>query len=179
MMLQKNVTFQMRATLLWTISDYPEYAMLSGWSMKGRLACAYCNYDTNSSYLKHSHKMRYMDHRVFLPMSYPWRSNKKYFNWKMELRSMPHKLEGSEILEILKDFINLFGKNAKKTSDCPWKKRSIFFELPYWVTNKLHHNFDVMHIEKNICDSIVGTLLDIQGKSKYHVNARYDLQSME
>jgi len=36
-----------------------------------------------------------------------------------------------------------------------------------------------MHIEKNICDSIVGTLLDIQGKTKDHVNARCDLQSME
>jgi len=44
----------------------------------------------------------------------------------------------------------------KQTSDGPWKKRSIFlfFELSYWVINKLRHNFDVMHIEKNICDSI-------------------------
>jgi len=97
---------------------------------------------------------------------------------KKELRSTPHKLEGSEILEILKDFINLFGKNAKKTSDGPWKKRLNVFELPYWVTNKLRHNFDVMHIDKNVCDSIVDTLLDIQGKTKDHVNARYDLQSM-
>jgi len=78
----KNETFQMCVTLLWTISDYPEYAMLSGCSTKGRLACAYCNYDTNSTYLKHSHKMRYMDHCVFLPMSHPWRSNKKSFNGK-------------------------------------------------------------------------------------------------
>jgi len=45
------------------------------------------------------------------------------------------------------------------------------------VTNKLRHNFDVMHIEKNICDSVVGTLLDIHGKTKDHVNARDDLQS--
>jgi len=35
-----------------------------------------------------------------------------------------------------------------------------------------------MHIEKNICDSILGTLLDIQGKTKDHVNAHYDLQNM-
>ena len=35
-----------------------------------------------------------------------------------------------------------------------------------------------MHIEKNICDNIIGTLLDIQGKTKDHVNARYDLQDM-
>jgi len=46
------------------------------------------------------------------------------------------------------------------------------------MTNKLRHNYDVMNIEKNICDSIVGTLFDIQGKTKDHVNARYDLQSI-
>ena len=30
-----NKTFQMHAALLWTISDYLGYAMLSGWSQKG------------------------------------------------------------------------------------------------------------------------------------------------
>ena len=81
----ENETFLLRAALLWTISDYPGYAMLSGWSTKGRLACAYCNYDTKSSYLKHSHKMCYMNHRVFLLMSHPWRSNKTSFNGKKKL----------------------------------------------------------------------------------------------
>ena len=57
----------------------------------------------------------------------------------------------------------------------PWKKRFIFFELPYWKHNKCRHNFDVMHIEKNVCDNIIGTLLDILGKSKDHTKARLDL----
>ncbi|KAM3217080.1 hypothetical protein P3L10_026523 [Capsicum annuum] len=35
-----------------------------------------------------------------------------------------------------------------------------------------------MHIEKNFCDSLLGTLLDIVGKSKDHVNSRYDLHEM-
>ncbi|WMV38483.1 hypothetical protein MTR67_031868 [Solanum verrucosum] len=35
-----------------------------------------------------------------------------------------------------------------------------------------------MHIEKNICDSLLGTLLDVTGKSKDHVNSRYDLREM-
>ena len=35
-----------------------------------------------------------------------------------------------------------------------------------------------MHIEKNICDNILGTLLNIDGKSKDHLNARYDLQEI-
>jgi len=149
----KNETFQMHASLLWTISDYPGYAMLSGWSTKGRLACAYCNYDPNSCYLKHSHKMCYMDHRVFLPPNHAWRNNKKSFNGKKDLRPTPQMIEGTQIIEMLKDFTNQFGKHGKRKIDGPWKKRSIFFELPYWATNKLHHNFDVIHIEKNVCDS--------------------------
>ena len=35
-----------------------------------------------------------------------------------------------------------------------------------------------MHIEKNIVDSILGTLLDISGKTKDHAKARYDLRDM-
>ena len=35
-----------------------------------------------------------------------------------------------------------------------------------------------MHIEKNVCESIVGTLLNIQGKTKDGLNARLDLMEM-
>ena len=35
-----------------------------------------------------------------------------------------------------------------------------------------------MHIEKNVCENILGTILDISGKSKDHVSARKDLQEM-
>ena len=36
-----------------------------------------------------------------------------------------------------------------------------------------------MHVEKNVCESIIGTLLDINGKSKDGVNARKDLQLLK
>ena len=35
-----------------------------------------------------------------------------------------------------------------------------------------------MHIEKNVCDSLVGTLLNINGKTKDGKNAREDLKEM-
>ncbi|KAL0439963.1 UNVERIFIED_CONTAM: hypothetical protein Slati_2479300 [Sesamum latifolium] len=35
-----------------------------------------------------------------------------------------------------------------------------------------------MRIEKNVCDSVVGTLLNIDGKTKDHENSRLDLQDM-
>ncbi|XP_039117900.1 uncharacterized protein LOC120253690 [Dioscorea cayenensis subsp. rotundata] len=56
-----------------------------------------------------------------------------------------------------------------------WKKRSIFFELPYWEYNLLRHNLNVMLIEKNICENIVGTVLNVDGKSKDNLKSRLDL----
>ncbi|XP_019246466.1 PREDICTED: uncharacterized protein LOC109226120 [Nicotiana attenuata] len=154
--------------LLWTISDFPALAMLSGWSTKGRLACPACNYGTCSQYLKHSRKMCYLDHRTFLPPDHPFRRDKKSF-------------DGVDVSEELREFNHVFGKGQKKWhrgNEGPWKKKSIFFELPYWAHNRLRHNLDVMHIEKNICDSLLGTLLDMPRKSKDHVNSRYDLEEM-
>lgn len=39
-------------------------------------------------------------------------------------------------------------------------------------------NLDVMHIEKNICDKLIGTLLNIDGKTKDTVKVRLDLEVM-
>ena len=59
------------------------------------------------------------------------------------------------------------------------KKKNIFFELEYWSKLKLHHNLNVMHIEKNICDSIIGILLNIKGKTKDTIKVRKDLAKNE
>jgi len=34
--------FIMKVAILWTVSDFPVYGMLSGWMTAGRLACPYC-----------------------------------------------------------------------------------------------------------------------------------------
>lgn len=59
-----------------------------------------------------------------------------------------------------------------------WKKKSIFFELPYWKSVELRHNLDVMHIEKNICDNVIGTLMNMEGKTKDNLTSRFDLEFM-
>ncbi|KAM2138539.1 hypothetical protein ACFX1Q_010580 [Malus domestica] len=63
-------TFTMRAALLWTINDFPAYAMLSGWSTSGEKACPTCSDDTDSLWLKHGKKFAFMGHRRWLPMSH-------------------------------------------------------------------------------------------------------------
>ena len=59
-----------------------------------------------------------------------------------------------------------------------WLKRSIFFELPYWKTLLLCHNLDAMHIEKNVCDNIMGTLMNVTGKTKDNLKSRLDLLAL-
>ena len=68
--------FLMRGALLWTISDFPTYANLSGWSTKGELACPSCHKHTCSKWLKFSGKHCYMGHRRFLDVSNPFRKDK-------------------------------------------------------------------------------------------------------
>ncbi|XP_056858747.1 uncharacterized protein LOC108850550 [Raphanus sativus] len=58
-----------------------------------------------------------------------------------------------------------------------WKKRSIFFKLPYWAELPVRHNLDVMHVERNVAASIVSTLLHC-GKSKDGLPARKDLEDL-
>ena len=59
-----------------------------------------------------------------------------------------------------------------------WKKRSIFFNLPYWKCLFVRHCLDVMHIEKNVCDSIIETLLNRPSKTKDGVKCKLDLVKM-
>ncbi|KAL0553570.1 hypothetical protein IC582_007470 [Cucumis melo] len=60
-----------------------------------------------------------------------------------------------------------------------WNRLSSFFKLPYWKDLHVRHCLDVMHIEKNVCMNILGTLLDIPGKSKDGLNARRDLVDLK
>jgi hypothetical protein len=78
------------------------------------------------------------------------------------------------------------GKNAKKNTENNdneasglFKKRSIFWNLTYWKDLMVHRAIDVMHVENNVCEALVGTLLDIPGKTKDTLNARMDLEEMK
>ncbi|XP_074302614.1 uncharacterized protein LOC141634289 [Silene latifolia] len=169
--------FNMRATIMWTINDFPAYANLSGWSTKGYKACPYCMSDTNSMRLPNCSKICFMDHRCFLPIDHTWRYSKT-FNGKEETRASPSQLSGHEILSEVHEFDGMkYGETISHTKrDDNWKKKSIFFQLPYWSSLLIRHNLDVMHIEKNVCDNILGTLLDIPGKTKDSIKARHDLK---
>lgn len=101
-------------------------------------------------------------------------------------------MSGVDILDQLKGVNVTFGKvvesnvkGKRKREKKPveegsrqWRKKSIFFDLPYLESNLLRHNLDVMHIEKNVCDNVVYTLLNETGKSKDNLKSREDLKLM-
>ena len=64
------------------------------------------------------------------------------------------------------------------TSTNCWKKKSILFALEYWKYLHVCHNFDVMHIEKNIYESIIDTLLNIPRKTKDGLSSLLDLKDI-
>ncbi|CAL2237917.1 unnamed protein product [Prunus armeniaca] len=152
---------------MWTINDFPAYGNLSGCVVKGYNACPICGNDTPSHKLKNGHKICYIGHRKWLPINHPYRRQRAAFNGKLEYGTPPKPLTGEEVLHMVED-----GHRV-----C-WKKKSIFFDLEYWKYLPVRHVLDVMHIEKNVCDSIIGTLLEIPGKNKYGIAARLDLLNM-
>ena len=85
--------------LLWTINDFPAYAMLSAWSTKGKFACPYCHTETDYLWLKHVRKHCYLGHRRFLPLNHKWRRNKVSFNNKTGHREAPQPLTGEQVLQ--------------------------------------------------------------------------------
>ncbi|XP_074356311.1 uncharacterized protein LOC141696014 [Apium graveolens] len=142
-------TFKLRAAVLWTNSDFPAYAYLSGWSTAGRLACPVCLEDTRSRRI----------------------TDKQCEDILKQLEEVATRTTG-------KAPSNSLRKHKRGAKELNWCKRSILFDLPYWSKLLLRHNLEVMHIEKNVCDNIIGTLLDIEGKSKDNLKARKDLEDL-
>ena len=79
-----------------------------------------------------------------------------------------------------KKTVNLLNKRKRREEALTvWKKKNIFFTLLYWEHHMLCHNFDVMHIEKNVVDNIIGTLLNLDRKTKDNLKARQDLKDID
>ena len=175
----RKESFNLRAMLFGTINDFPAYGNLSGYSIKGQCACPICEDKTDWKRLEFGQKNVFLGHRRFLNSNHHYRGWRKAFNGETEQGRAPPILTGDQIFEKVKDLDTQFGKPFAHTLvKSGWKKRSVFFELPYWKSLYVRHFLDVMHIEKNVFESVIGTLLNIQGKSKDGLKARKDLIAM-
>jgi Transposase family tnp2/Domain of unknown function (DUF4218)/Domain of unknown function (DUF4216) len=181
----KQEDFDLRALLFVTINDWPALANLSGQSNKGFRACVHCLEDTDSMYLKHCRKVVYMGHRRFLAARHQIRKKGNHFNGQGDHRTKPMHRNGSHVFQMVKNLRVVFGKGSgsqpvpNENGKAPmWKKKSIFWDLPYWEVLDVRHAIDVMHITKNLCVNLLG-FLGTYGKGKDTLEARQDLKAMK
>ena len=149
------------------------------WNTHIGLACPRCNFDTTPKKLLKGDKFYFMSHRHWLDGRHKFRLARMRFDGTIENRNPHVVVSRYDVLQQVENFNVQFGKepvleerakrqrgvNQGKLDTQQWRKKSKFFELPYWVDNLLHHNLDVMHIEKkNVCDNVVFTLLNDSSK---------------
>ncbi|CAL9012462.1 unnamed protein product [Prunus brigantina] len=132
--------FTLRAAVMWTVNDFPAYAMVSGWSTKGYMACPVCKEDVTSGW--HAGKVCYLGHRRWLSWDHEWREKDKQFDGNTERRLRPREWSGDEILDQLNrlDFAP-FGKTVSRTrpsTHLNWTHKSMLLlgELKKTVRNR-------------------------------------------
>jgi len=94
-----------------------------------------------------------MGHRRFLPIRHAVRKKGKHFKGQADHRTKPMHCSGKDVFNMVKDLEVIFGKGSgsqpipNENGMTPmWKKKSIFWELPYWEVLNVLHAIDVMHL---------------------------------
>ena len=177
--------FLMRAALMWIVNDFLALGMLSGWSTHGVLSCPVCMDQLRATHLKYGVKASWFDcHCRFLPRHHAFRKNHTAFcKGKVVKEGPPSRRSGEELWNEVRSLPKVttdgdFVIPGFKENVHNWTKRSIFWDLPYWKDQLLHRNLDVMHIEKNLCDNIINTIMDVPRKTKDDVKPRLDMVDM-
>ena len=123
-----------------TINDWHALSNLSGQTNKGYHACTHCLLDTDSIYLRSCRKNVYLGHHRFLLTNHQCRKKGKPFKGEADHRRKPSMRTGDHILVMVNDLHVIFGKGpgglavpSDAGGHAPmWKKKSIFWDLPYW-----------------------------------------------
>ncbi|GJW33704.1 uncharacterized protein Tco_0053736 [Tanacetum coccineum] len=125
--------FTLRAMIFCTISDFPAYDNLSGYSTKGKKACPVCEDCTHSVWLRHCRKTIYMGHRRSLLRNQPYRKKKELFDGTIERGVLRPPLDGEATFSRVRDINIVLGKGKDNPGPLKgiWKKKSIFWVLPY------------------------------------------------
>lgn len=135
--------FKMRGILMWTISDFPAYGLISGLCTKGYLACPVCGANIVSRSVKgpKKYKQAYLGAHRWTRRNHPYRVN-LWFNGSKEHRSAPRRQSAVDILQAAKDWEHYLRSSSSTRpgrADGPQdpyrrlgvKIRSALFKLPY------------------------------------------------
>jgi len=161
----------------------PALITLSGSTTKGYFACIHCDKDPLSYGLRS--EIGYFGHYRFLPKGHRLRRNNEFIG-PYESNDPPGKFFEEELMAELEKVKyvrpgNPEGSGKRKHSSMErgrvpiWSRMMSLWKLPYWHKLKLRHNLDVMHIEKNILENLIWTILKIASKTKDTLKARLDL----
>ena len=132
---------------MWTISDFPAYALISGLTCKGYKGCPSCGPDTDARMAKtgdvlsnrrvRGSKIVYGGIRRYLPRHHPYRRNRR-FNGQMEHRLEPPIMSGKDIVRYAawrQSYLDLGGREGGPNDPVHTtrvKRLSKLYELPYW-----------------------------------------------
>jgi hypothetical protein len=137
--------------------------------------------DSDAYRLEYGKKVTFFDcHRRFLPLSHPFRGDRKSFTKGKTVRKGPPKQKlGADITQMLDDLKESGnGKFEGYGEKHNWTHKSCLWELPYAKALILPHNIDLMHQERNVAESIISMCLDVTGFSKDNMNERKDLAAL-
>ncbi|CAM8885029.1 unnamed protein product [Rhodiola kirilowii] len=173
-------SFIMKAAVMWTISDLPGLGMLRGIKTKGYKACPLCLDEIDATHI--TGRMSYQGHQRWLPRDHDWRFAANRFNGEIEHREPPTSLSGTEIFAQISSHdyptLSLHPEFMQRgvTERLCWTHVYVFYLLPYWQSHCQPYSLDVLHIEKNVFDNIIGTILGLEGKTKDYIKARKGLE---
>ena len=97
-------------------------------------------HDMEGIFLKKYRKVVYLGHRRFFHANYPLKKKGKHFKGKTGHQTKPGNRTSEDVLNMVKDVKVVF-KKAHGSEPIPndtdghapmWKKKSIFWDLPYW-----------------------------------------------
>ena len=143
--------------------------------------------NTDAFTLRKGGKQTWFDsHRKFLPDDHPFRRNKiSFIKNRSVSKSSPPIRTGEYLLKEIEQIglrrvidIDSHEINCRLSKRTGWRKRSILWDLPYWSSNMIRHNLDVMHIEKNVFENIFNTVMNVEGKTKDNIKSREDLNEI-
>jgi hypothetical protein len=168
------------------IHDYQALSTLLGRTTKGYFACIHCDKHPLSYSLRS--KIGYFGHYHFLSNGHHLQSNNEFAGIH-ESNDPSGEFSIEELLAELEKVKDVRpgkpqSRGKKKHSYLEGGKVKIWswmvslWKFPYWHKLKVRHNLDVMHIEKNICESLMTTILNIPRKTKDTIKARLDLKDL-
>ncbi|RDX64390.1 hypothetical protein CR513_57062, partial [Mucuna pruriens] len=145
-----NQNFKKHTMLFCTINDFLAYRNLTGYNVKGHKACPICEEGASYHQTTHGRKACYLEHCKFLQANHTYRQLKKEND--VALRALTSD-----------EYINVFFGKAQKEG----------IEKNY---GKKGQPFFIYHIGASLI--MIGTLLNIHGKTNNGVNTRLDLVDM-